>query len=116
MNIAAFVISLLAGLISFLQGGCATGVGAIGTGLGSRVGRYDGARIAREGASMGGAGALVVLAALLAIIGGSFALPRKKVSYWLLAVSSGSGKTPRTESEDDCSPASRAPSARDYAV
>ena len=89
MNIAAFVISLLAGLISFLQGGCATGVGAIGTGLGSRVGGYEGAKIAREGASMGGAGALIVLAALLAIIGGSFALPRKKASYWLLAVSSG---------------------------
>lgn len=89
MNIAAFVISLLAGLISFLQGGCATGVGAIGTGLGSRVGGYEGARIAREGASMGGAGALIVLAALLAIIGGSFALPRKKASYWLLGISSG---------------------------
>ena len=89
MNIAAFVISLLAGLISFLQGGCATGVGAIGTGLGSRVGGYEGAKIAREGASMGGAGTLVVLAALLAIIGGSFALPRKKASYWLLGISSG---------------------------
>lgn len=49
MNIAAFVISLLAGLISFLQGGCATGVGAIGTGLGSRVGGDEGAKIAREG-------------------------------------------------------------------
>lgn len=89
MNIAAFVISLFAGLISFLQGGCATGVSAIGTGLGSRVGGYDGAKIAREGASMGGAGALIVLAALLAIIGGSFALPRKKASYWLLSISSG---------------------------
>lgn len=89
MNIAAFIISLLAGLISFFQGGCATGIGAIGSGIGRHVGGYDGARIASEGASIGGAGFLVVLAALLAIIGGSFALPRKKASYVLLSISVG---------------------------
>ena len=87
MNIASFIISLLTGLISFLQGGCATGIGAIGSGIGGRVGGYEGARIAREGASIGDAGFLVVLAALIGIIGGSFALPRKKASYILLSIS-----------------------------
>ncbi len=89
MNILAFIISLIAGLISFLQGGCSTVIGAIGSGIGEQVGGYEGLKIAREGALIGGAGFLVVLAALIAIIGGCLALPRQKASCWLLSISSG---------------------------
>ena len=75
MNIAAFVISLFAGVISFLQSGC---VGSLGTAI-SEAGDKSFDRIV-------GASFLVIIAAIIGITGGSMALARKKASRIVLFV------------------------------
>ena len=87
MGVVAFVLSLIGGLISFFQGGCGTVAGVIGSGMGDAVGGKEGAQMANEGAAMGGAGFLIIIAAILAIVGGSFALAHKKAGYILLTIS-----------------------------
>ena len=84
MNIAAFIISLLAGLISFIQGGCGTTLSGLGGRLADTIGD---SRSSRDFATLGGAGLLVMLASLIGIIGGSMALGRKKSAYGWLTIS-----------------------------
>ena len=84
MNIASFVISLFAALLSFLQGGCLTSFSGLGRGLSESFGDYSSSR---DFAALGGAGALVMLASILGVIGGSLALGRKKSSYVCLFIS-----------------------------
>ncbi len=87
MHIASFVISLLAGIFSFLQGGCSVVGAGVGSGLSEHVGGAEGAKMAEEAEALGAGGVLVAVAAILAIIGGSFALARKKAGYILLVLS-----------------------------
>ena len=84
MNIVAFVLSLFAGLLSFLQGGCGTMLSGIGGAMSHRSGDYG---RSMEFAALGVAGLLVMLASIVGIVGGSLALGKKKSSAKCLAVS-----------------------------
>ena len=87
MHIIAFIIALIAGVISFLQGGCGTLLGGFAGGLGNAIGGYEGRDISSMGAAIGGGGIFLAIASIMAIVGGSLSLGRKRASYILLFIS-----------------------------
>lgn len=85
MNIVAFVLSVFPAFFSFLQGGCAGGC----AGGMMRLSQSFGGSVDRDFALLGATGIGVMLAALLAMIGGSLALARKKGAAVFLMISVG---------------------------
>lgn len=85
MHIAALVISLFAGIFSFFQGGLLTIVGGLGGGLGE----YGGdTAFAEEAYMAGGAGMIVVFAAITGIVAGILAGMKKRYAWKVLVAAS----------------------------
>lgn len=77
MSIAAFILSLLAGILATFQGGCAcVGGGAL-------------SQYSREAERMGVGGFLLFTAAIVGFVGGAMAFTRKPRAKILLGISSG---------------------------
>jgi hypothetical protein len=84
MHVTALVLSLITGILSFLQAGCVTLCGAIGSAVSEKAGD---AHMQKTLAGSAGGGLFTMAAAIIGIVGGIFAVMHKKVGRLLLIVS-----------------------------
>lgn len=84
MHVASLVVSLIASILSFFQGGFALFIGGIGSGLG---GIFRDRTMTEVGAVAAGTGLLLVIAAIIGIVGGILAVLRKKEGRFVLLAS-----------------------------
>ncbi len=82
MHVVSLVLSLIGGIISFVQGGCLMCAGGVASSLAEGADKAD-------MAAMGGGGFLVLCAAICAIVGGIFAVLHKGSAKIVLGVSAG---------------------------
>ena len=84
MKVTAFVLSLLAGIISTLQSCLGAAAGAMGAGLAAVA---DDQKIKKDSTDIVGASFFIFIAAILAFVGGAFALKGRKAGWILLTIS-----------------------------
>ena len=84
MKVTAFILSLLAGIFSIFQSFLVGFAGAVGTGLAKVANDH---KIKHEAGGMLGAAFLVFTAAILAFVGGAFALKGRTAGWVLLTIS-----------------------------
>ena len=84
MHIVSFIFSLAAAVLSFLQGGCGSCAGVVGSELSKEMGEHGNIE---ELSMFAVAGMLVVIASFIGITGGILAMQKKKSAFVTLIVS-----------------------------
>ncbi len=87
MRVTAFILSLIAGVLSILHSCAGAAVGAIGSGLSEIVHDDKLDKIKGEAGGMVTGAFFIFVAAIIAFVGGSFALKGRKLGWILLTIS-----------------------------